>query len=211
MDTPYSEEFQNRLLLRVADLDDVKQEARIIKWQKGITPNRKLIQKRLSSQFTHLLFSDESDLPHSSRILWENEEDKPEEEPATRLRRWADEQPEPIPSLIREFLEHPEEQGESLPKIIRILRRKGLIAQPPVFRKSTARPQPVVGQLSGTLIHLLYEAIQQQPRTMEELYQLTSQVHQAKRPEAACRQAIRRLMRQNLIQKRLDGRYQVIS
>lgn len=214
-----SDRDRDLLILSGTTQADVDQEAAILIWEKSrsgkiIRPNRALIAHRLASQNGfHWLFGDESDLPLNTQVLWRGREfelDEPESDPTRdRLIQWAMTQPENVRNVILEFLAYPpNQQVDELPRILRLLRRRGLAAGAAV---QTGPSKPTKPNFSGTLIAVLYSAIQQSPQTMEQLYQITNQVHSAKRPEAACRQAVRRLMRQNLIQKTLDGYYQTLT
>lgn len=216
----YDEE--NRLILTAPETADIEQEAQILKWlKKGkVTPNRKLIQRRLASRDgSYLLYASETDLPVNSRLMWDHPDSISEshmQDVRDRLRFWSESQPKAIQVLIREFLDQESpDQEESFPHVIRILRRRGLLAKPSISTRHLSEHQPINQSKSHsgrlTLIQLIYQAIQQSPQTIEELYRLTSTIHSARRPEAACRQALRRLMRQNLIQKTLENTYQVIN
>lgn len=185
---------------------DLKQEMAILTWL-GRKPRKDLVYRRLhAAGGTYLLFGDEEALGTEGAVQpmpWSIEPEPRVPTPAEILTDWAADKHPSVQRLIESFVEDPRE--DDLPQIIRTLRRRNLLAAKPSPGKSGGSPLAV-----GSLIQTLYTAIQQDPKTIEELYTLTRQVHSAKRPEAACRQALRRLLSQNLIQKTLDEHYRAI-
>ena len=193
------------LILPPIDSDDLQQEMAILRFQ-GKRPKRDLVYRRLQSQsgdvwlFNEDTFSNEATLESP----WIGTEIR-EPSPAELLSNWSRDQHPRIQRLIVEFLNDPDD--EHLSRTLRVLRRMGIVPRTP---RSLMTQK--IAESSGSLITLLYQRIKESPQTIDSLYALTRSVHKAKRPEAACRQALRRLMRQNLIQLNLDGiTYQMVK
>lgn len=170
------------------DEDDVEQEAALLRLM-GKTPSKALIRKKLQV-YGAALFSGE--LPFASAMPGTSVGDYssyPSEEVVQVLGDWARTQPKGLAMAVMSFIEDPSE--EQLQDILRLIRKTPEAKQ---YRQAQGN-----NSFSAMLKNFILTG--KGSRSIEELYEYARTVHSAKRPEATVRQALRRLIREGIIEK----------
>lgn len=174
------------LLTPVTDEEDISQEAAILQWQ-GKVPNRKILRQR-AARFEALLFDFSTDVPGAEPFQWS---DSPvaDQETLQALTSFALSQSGTLQSIIFNFLEDPTEAN--LESALKLLQTAGVI------RTDKEKPAPKPISLAEALLRYITE----KDRTMSELYDFSRSFITSRRPEAAVRQTVRRLLKKNLIEE----------
>jgi hypothetical protein len=168
-------EYDNPFILQAAEVDrqDVDQEMELLRLM-GLKPNRRIVTARLSQVTEGIFQGDPGSLasPIVTRTL-------PPVQVVQQLIAWAIDQSDEISKIILDFIVEPDD--DQLEGIINQLSDAGLLK---------SKKQKTAGK--GILSETLTAYIAERPRTKEELYDYARVIHQAKRPEAAVRQYLRR-------------------
>ena len=171
--------------------DDIHQTGELLKLQ-GKTPNHSLIRTKLSNE--GLLTYDflEELPPQAEPICWADH--NPDPEIVFQLANWALQQSAEIREKILDFLDYPTDQQAD--QIIEFLSDQGLLPEPspPLHREQS-------------LADIIYHELETRKQmTIEQIYEL-EYVICSKRPRAAIRQALRRLLDKESIKRDPHGNY----
>lgn len=171
------------LQARIVDQEDVNQEAALLRLQ-GIMPNRRIIRLKMS-QGEPTFSGDPGSLaqPISTVKIAPMEV-------IEMIISWALQQ---VPELAKEILDFLDEPSETvLQALIERVRQD-------IPGGSVKRTSAAPGSLSAVIFKYL-----QEPKHIDELYELARGIHTAERPEAAVRQYLRRAVRAGKVTKSGD-------
>lgn len=188
---------ESELLWSDIEKEDVEQEYAILAWKFRGTdkvPSRKLIYWRMKSKAREYLYWDEVPVG-SSYINPVDEELTPSVEVIEALVAWASKQELRIRDKVLEFLDNPSDSD--LHHLLTLLRQAGLLAADFSPQGEPKAPRSI-GSRKGTLVQLVLKALEL-PTTKADLYNMARQLVHSRRPEAALRQTLRRLLEEKLI------------
>lgn len=177
---------------RRVDREDVEQEAQI--WEfthPGKRARRSLVRKALESREPAATF--QGDPTRIGRPLWDNTPEIPNPAAIARIREWAQGKSVLLQQAIEDYLR--EDTDEKLETIKKLLIREGVKQD----RNHTA---PRMVTFHSGLMRILSDG---KPHNMTELYAWARSFHQARRPEATLRQALRRLKTKGLVDDHKKG------
>ena len=174
------------LLSPGVDPADIEQEYQILLWQ-GKKPSRKLLYLK-AKRYEASLFDFTTDLSYAQAIDWA-ETPVPSAEAFEQITTWALSQSETIQAMVFSFLEDPTDTG-----LHQILKTTGL---------KPAEKLPAEQSLTDKILEFC-----QDNRSIAEIYELGRNLLTSKRPEAAVRQALRRLIKSGKIEES-DNVYRV--
>lgn len=200
-------DLDDLLILPYVDEDDVNQEVELLKLMGIEKPNKSIIRARLAKA-RELLYSEK--LPRSARVLEYGLDDTSNLSLSQieQLTEWALEQEdETACEMVLGFLDNPSEAA--LATILKYLVNHNLISRSNkklASKKTTEQPKSVS---LGSLILKTLSCEHQTP--IEQLYELGRSVLHSNRPEAAVRQALRRLLSSRQIKEVSPKIYSVIS
>lgn len=183
---PHSKHDDTELLVPPIYQEDLQQEAALLKLM-GKEPSMAILLKKHQT-FQEYLFDQpaENAIPLSwGRVI-------PPEETLEQLILWAMDQSEKVQQLVFQLLEHPNEK--TLKFVMKKLTLEGVILH-------EAEP---VKELSFT--QMVLNLLEKDPRSLEDLYEFARNTITSRRPEAAVRQIIRRLIKENQLEE-VNGLY----
>lgn len=169
----------------VAD-EDLAQEAALLRLC-GKTPSLSILRRR-AQRYEALLFADE--LPaHATEMDW-GSDPIPSMQTLEQLTGWALHQSAQVAEMVFNFLEQPTDH--TLTEVLKELRDQGVV-QP-----ADPSPQPTG---NGSLTEAILNLLRHRPHSQDELYSFARDSIISKRPEAAVRQILRRLIRAGQVTK----------
>lgn len=186
-------EERTTFIIPQVDQEDVLQEGQILKLL-GKTPNHSIIRKRMGSTLPVFDFSTE--LPLSAEpIPWRDY--NPDPEVILLLADWALDQSADIQNRIFDFLESP--SSREADQLIEELIRRGLAEETPKEKRKELPLRELI----------LKELKRRTSMTLDEILELSYLII-SKRPAAALRTALRRLINSDLVIEK-EGKYYAIS
>lgn len=187
--TDYYAPQEDYELLEAQVLDeDIDQEVELLRLLGVAHPNKRLVALKLQAQQNELLFSD---LSQEGSVSLIGTEPEPSPRAITELLHLARAQPL-LASAIYAFLEDPEEKFE---ETLKVLKHFGFIKSLTQVRKQQKQSGGSVAQMILRLLEA--EGVQSKDQIMEAV----APHHMAKRPAAAIRTSLRRLLETNKIRK----------
>src|SRR6185369_17826584 len=164
----------------------VNQEAALWEWQHpGQRANRQLIRKSLENKVPEVTYSGDVTAVASSLPVGLN---LPDAKVIEALVKWSLEQSEVVKAAMFQFLVQPEDRLE---ETIAFLMSAEIIT----------KVAPVVAEKTGFIDALVKLFESRRVIARADLMVWARTIHQAKRPEATLRQALRRLLSQGKIEK----------
>jgi hypothetical protein len=179
------------------DPQDIEQEAELLRLE-GKTPNKSIIKKRLQGDNPDLTYDFTEEL-NGSKPNWRTY--NPDPDAIKQLAKWALRQSDEIRDEIFEFIDNPTDKR--VDEIIKKLIDLSILSEAALEEhRSTLRHKGSIADM------LLRELSATGPRTEEELYSLEATI-QSKRPRAAIRQTLRRLVKTEKVKLENDT-YRII-
>jgi len=200
--------LQDTLIVPTVHSSDVEQERFLIHLTTGKPLHeisKQIIVRRLRGQERSLLSNFESEMSYSP--LWqESNFTGAQLETIEQILIWVSDKPQEIQDQVNEFLEDP--NLTNLSETISLLEDYHLIP-----KQSRRRKSPIPGRRRPptSLTQLIIRALISGPREIEDLYQMARNNSNARRPEAAVRQTLRRLKGKNIIAESEQGVYSWIA
>jgi len=191
-------QYEIQLILPNPKKDDIDQEIALLKLQGVPNPSRSIVSKRLANDDRAYLVDDFTNLPSVLPLFGSDNFTGERMEAITNLLEWAAKQADYIETAIHDFLEDPSEA--SLRIIMGILEDAQLLMIS-AFDKHK-KPKKL------TLTELIRRSLRSGSCSIEQLYILGRENSpQSKRPEAAVRQALRRMERLGEVNQNKWGEY----
>lgn len=187
------------LVTPVVTKEDIDQEMELLRLQ-GKNPSRAVVYRKFS-RFEGLLFDSigTPDIPGAEPVPWAGDP-IPSLEVMTQLVGWALEQSIQIQQAVLSFLEGRSNEKETLDQLISL----GVIS------RSNRRYMKATRDFSYTMTDVILKKFEENGEVdIYDLYQSAREFLSSKRPEAAVRQIVRRLIRLGVISKVGDHVYRI--
>jgi len=168
----------SNLDLTPVDPQDVEQEAELLRLQ-GINPHKGIIWKRLAHK--EAIYDE---IPSGASLLW-SDEPYPDPLVTEELVKWAMGQSEAISEVIFNFLESPSDEG--VDEVTQQLKSLGV----DLFSREVKKEK--------SLTQIILELLEKKAYSLVELYEIGRALQPSNRPEAAVRQIMRRLTREDRV------------
>ena len=186
--------MDNELTFGEIDPRDLDQESELLKLL-GKQAHRGLLLRKAERESNHLLFGDE--VPDLAEPMGWTQSPIPDLEQLQEIVDWAINQGEEIAQRVFTFLDDPD--PASLKALLAHLKEQGVLTEEKTPSENTPNSLAALvlrsaGSQKGDKVGV----------TKEELYQLARDMHIARRPEAAIRQLLRRLLKEGKLKEVTD-------